>query len=214
MNCSPCLTAKEILDWVRTIDQGCAKKVQRFNRILRNFYLDTIDIPYNIVAEPIVASWIHTINTQYPIYKIFGFFGTGCDKCYIDQNNKCCGEGTSQLKMYNVDFNPWIGQYKKICDTEILAWIPNNLQNGYIVYSRWPVEILSMDNQVCLDPAMRTWLEFYIEMFYSETAWELNRMNLSKANYKEWLDKIKEASDNMTFSVEMWVSVNAPFYKN
>lgn len=213
MNCSSCLTAREILEWVRTIDQGCAKKVQRFNRILRNFYLDTVDVSYNIVAEPIGATWLHTINTQYPIYKLFGFFGNWCDSCFIDQNNKCCGQWTSQLKMYNVDWNPWIWQYKKICDTEIYAGIPYDLKNGYIVYSRWPIEISSMNDEVCLDPSMRTGLEYYIEMFYSETDWELNRMNVSKANYNEWLDKVKKASDNMTFSVELWVSVNAPFYK-
>ena len=210
MACQECLTANEILDGARMIDQWCAKKVDRFNRILRNFYLDTVGVQYNIVAQPIGANGLTTIQTEYPIYKIFWFFWEWCDPCFIDEGNKCCGQWTNFLKMYQVDRDPKVGQYKYECSTEIKANIPNWLKNWYFVYSRWPSEIEWMNEEVCINPMMQTGLEYMIEKFYGELDDDNNAREIARQNYTEWLADIKKASDTVTFSIELGVNANSP----
>lgn len=214
MQCTQNMTAKELLDWARMIDQWCSKKLDRINRILRNFYLDTVDIPYNFIAQPIVSTGLHTIQTEFPVYKIFGFFGNGCNACYIDQDNKCCGPDTSMLKMYQVDRAPQIGQYQYKCDTEILANIPGGLKNGYFVYSAWPIKVTSINDEIKIHPTMRSGLEYFVEKFYAEMDKDMEVRAMAKQNYEDWGKKIKDATDNPTFSIGLGISVNAPFYKN
>jgi len=212
MNCSSCIKAKDIFAGIRETDQWCKNKVARMNRILRNFYLDTVDVPSNIVAQPINWSWVVTIQTDYPIYKIFWFFWkawTCSAQCYIQAWSKCCGDWTDQLKMYHVNLNPWIWQYMSKCDTEVTAWIPQSLQWWYFLYSRWPKEIQSMDDEICLDPRMLTWLEYLIEAFYSESNLEDNKMSIAMQHYNKRLDDVKKATDTFTFSVEFgWTNYN------
>lgn len=212
MNCSPCMSAKEIFSSIREVDQWCKNKVARFNRILRNFYLDTVDVPSNIIAQEINWSGLITIQTEYPIYKIFWFFweAWSCTSaCYIDKWSKCCGDGTDQLKMFNVSVSPKIWQYKTKCDTEIEAGIPNSLKWGYLLYSRWPIEINSMNDNVCLNPLMLTWLEYLIEAFYAESNLEDNKMSVSMQHYNKRLEEVKKATDTFTFSVEFgWSNYN------
>ena len=212
MNCSSCIKAKDIFAWIREVDQWCKNKVARMNRILRNFYLDTVDVPWNIVAQAINWSWIQTIQTEYPIYKIFWFFWqawTCTAQCYIQSGSKCCGDWTDQLKMYHVNLNPWIWQYTSKCDTEIIAWIPQSLKWWYFLYSRWPKEIQSMDDEICLDPRMLTWLEYLIEAFYAESNLEDNKMSIAMQHYNKRLEDVKKATDTFTFSVEFgWTNYN------
>lgn len=215
MNCSSCMSAKEIFASIRETDQWCKNKVARMNRILRNFYLDTVDVPSNIIAEPINGTGVITIQTKYPIYKIFGFFweaGSCSSQCYIQKWSTCCGEWTDQLKMFHTTVSPKIWQYKTKCDTEIEAGIPTSLKWGYLLYSRWPIQIDSMNDEVCIDPLMLTWLEYLIEAFYSESNLEANKMSVSMQHYNKRLDQVKKATDTFTFSVEFgWSNYNYGF---
>lgn len=211
MNCTQCKTAKEILAWIRSIDQWCSKKVDRFNRVLRNFYLDTRNVPLNLVAQAITQEWLHTIQTDYPIYKVFGFFGNWCSKNYIHENNALCWQDISMLKMFQVDWaNLKTGQYKRICDTEINANIPNWIKDGYFVYSRWPISISGMNEEICMDPMMLTWFEYMLEKFYWEVDENVNTRETARQNYKDWIDSIKDAADTVTFSIETGINYNSP----
>lgn len=211
MDCTKCKTAREIIDSIRAIDQGCSKKIDRFNRVLRNFYLDTRNIPLNLVAQPITSEWLHTIQTDYPIYKVFWFFGTWCWKSFIDETNTLCGPNTNFLKMYQVDWeNPRVWQYRYECDTEIEANIPQGLRDGYFVYARWPVSITGMNEEVCMDPIMLTWFEYMLEKFYGEIDNDPNIREVARQNYKDRKESAKDATDGITFSIETGINYNSP----
>jgi len=204
MPCTNCVSVSQIMDWLRTVDQWCTKKIDRINRILRNFYLSTVWFADNIVAQPITFTWVGTIQTLYPVYKVMGFFGSWCgEQCYIPQNNKCCGEWTKSLKMYQTKLEPQTWQYKMECETEIKAVIPAWF-SWYLLYSRWPSAIDNMTSEVCLDGIMLSWLEYYMEMFYEQVEWEVNRMNVSKQRYDEWFELAKESQSNWVFEIVNW----------
>jgi len=202
-----CLTIKELLSATRIYDQWCAKKVQRINRILRNFYLDTIDISQNIVAQEFSGTWQIIITTIDPIYKIQWFFWEWSWPCFIDQSSRCtpwCS--TKQLKMSRADSCPKEWQYYIADCNTIQTNIVCNVKNWYIVYSNWPQQIESINDKICIDSYMRTWLEYFIEAFYERDAGEANRMGNSERLYKERIEKARKASDTRTFSIGSWFS--------
>lgn len=198
-----CYTPQEILDWLRTQDQWCSKKLNRINRILRNFYLSTMWLAENIVYEP-VPQWLHTIVTTFPMYHILGFFWNWCkDDCYMELSNKCCGEWTKMLKMYQTNIEPKVGQYNIVCENSLRVNTPSWF-SGYLVYSKWPNELTSLSQDICIDWMMLSWLEYYMEMFYDNVEWDINRMQINKARYEEWLKLIKESQEQWIFEVVNW----------
>lgn len=204
MSCTNCIKVSDIMNSLRVVDQWCAKKVDRINRILRNFYLSTVWFADNIVAQPIAAAWLQTIQTTHPVYKVMWFFWDWCwEQCYIDQNNKCCGTWTKSLKMYKTNLEPKIWQYKMECETEIRANIPSWF-NWYLVYSKWPIEISDLNSEICIDWVMLSWLEYYMEMFYEQVDWEVNRMNVSKQRYDEWFELTKESQSSWVYEIVNW----------
>lgn len=205
MACTNCRTVDDILDGLRTVDQWCAKKVDRVNRILRNFYLSTVGFADNIVAQPISWTGQMTITTITPIYKVMGFFWSWCwEACYIDQYNKCCWETTKALKMFRTNLQPKTWQYRMNCETELTAVIPAWFTDWYFLYSTWPKEISSTSEEICIDWVMLSWLEYYMEMFYEAIEWESNRMQVSQQRYNEWLSNTKDAQSNRVFEVKNW----------
>lgn len=204
MSCTICKPASEIIDSLRVSDLWCKKKLDRINRILRNFYLSTVWLSDNIEYQPIAGDWLQTIQTEYPVYKVMWFFWSWCwAECYMTQSDKCCGEWTKQLKMYKTNIEPRIWQYRIECEDEIIANIPKWF-NWYIVYSKWPKKINSLSDNICINWTMLSWLEYYMEMFYEWVEWDLNRMTISKQNYQEWLDQVKESEENRVFDVNNW----------
>ena len=96
MSCTICKPASEIIDSLRVSDLWCKKKLDRINRILRNFYLSTVWLSDNIEYQPIAGDWLQTIQTEYPVYKVMWFFWSWCwAECYMTQSDKCCGEWTN-----------------------------------------------------------------------------------------------------------------------
>lgn len=80
------------MDEIRPHDDGCQNKVKRFNRILRQFYLNTINIPYNYEAVPLNSDG--TVITNEPIYRKIAFAARGCsdNQCIFDFKEVCCGD--------------------------------------------------------------------------------------------------------------------------
>ena len=66
-----------------------------------------------------------------------------------------------------------------------------------------------MDDEICIDPLMLTWLEYLIEAFYAESNLEDNKMSVSMQHYRNRLENAKKATDTFTFSVEFgWSNYN------
>ena len=199
-----CIKAKEIMNGVRSVDQWCAKKVDRFNRILRQFYLHTAWLKYNYESENINADG--TIQTEYPIYKTIGFFGKWCSSdCLLDFDDVCCGDGLKALKMHEIfwwNLQQW--QYIQECEDQIKAALPAGTNSRMYVYSKWPKTITSMEDEICIQPAMLVGLEYLIESFHYENQWELNNATLATNKFNEWLAKIKETAKWITYRIESW----------
>jgi len=206
MSCQTCIKASELFDSLAITDewQSCEKKTARVNRALRNFYLDTISLPINMVSHRIANSWLQTIITEYPIYKVMGFFSSCGLNCSTSMNNACCGEWTQAIQMSRVNNNPQTWQYIVDCETQINSNIPNWHSDMYLLYSRWPKFITTMQDDVCIDSYMLSWLEYYIERFYHSYQWDINRYNMAKWEYSERLNNAKEAAAWRTFIINWW----------
>lgn len=208
MLCKEKITIKELLDSTRIFDQWCSKKVQRINRILRNFYLATVDLPWNIIAETFTGKWLYDIRVDYPIYKIHGFFGCGNWNCFISQSDKCSScDDTKQIKLYRVDHEPREWQYKIVDCNTVRISMPCDASNQYILYSRWPITIQWINDEIEIDSFMRTWLEYFIEAFYEREWGEVNRMGNSERMFNEWKKSAMDAQNTWTFSVSQGINV-------
>lgn len=197
-----CKTAKEIMEEIRPNDQGCALKVKRFNRILRQFYLDTIDIPYNYEVHSLNADG--KVVTEYPIYRKIAFVWQGCadNNCIFDFKEVCCWNGMKVFKMEEIHWgNLYSGSYKDVCHNELEFILPPGWKNAQLIYAKWPNELWWMNETVCMHPAMLVWFQLLLESFYYESEGEMNRMTISKNDYKEWLLKIKKSTEKNTFRV-------------
>lgn len=204
-----CKTAQEIMEEIRPKDDGCKNKVKRFNRVLRQFYLDTIDISYNYEVQSLNADG--KVKTEYPIYKTIAFVGWGCsdNNCILDFKTICCGDGIKIYKMEEVHgWNIGSGMYIQTCEDELEFMLPSWASNAQLVYSRWPKEIDAMNQKVCMHSAMLVWFQHLLESFYYESEWEVNRMTLSNTKYNEWLEKIKKSKDKPIYKVSAWGTNN------
>lgn len=196
------VTANDILNWTRSIDTWCLKKVDRFNRILRQFYLDTTNIKFNYIVESLDDSWIQ--ETEFPIYKSIAFIAEWCsdNDCILDFKDFCCGEWLNVIKMeelYGWELYKW--SYILKCVDEIEYELPQNAVNPSFIYAQWPKELSSMNDSIEIYPQMRVWLEYLVELFYYETQEEPNKTVIARQNYERWLKKIEEVSRNTTLKI-------------
>lgn len=203
-----CKTAKEIMDEIRPSDDGCKNKVKRFNRVLRQFYLDTINVSYNYEVQSLNADG--HVKTEFPIYRTIAFVWGWCsdNNCIMDFKDICCWDWIKIYKMEEIHgWEIWSGMYIQDCEDEIRFMLPSWATNAQLVYAKGPIELEMMTEKVCMHSAMLVWLQHLLESFYYESEWEVNRMTLANTKYTEWLKKINESTFKPIFKVGTgWVN--------
>lgn len=194
MTCLTKSSIKEILHWLNVNDPTCTKKVLKFNRILRLFYTHTYLFRQNIISESVSTTAGTTTKTlQYPINKVWWFFGKGDWPCFekIETNCVCCGEWNSLIMMNYNSYDEGKGKYKILWENEIKYTLPCDASEAYVVYSRWPIQITSICDVLEIDQYMLTGLEFLIEWFYERRENNTNRQQLVQSDYFKWLEEAR-----------------------
>lgn len=207
MSCDNCIKVKDLFSSLSVSDPSCTRQIARINRILRMFYLDTVWYTQNIVEH--WFSWKNEIiiKAKYPIYKIYWFYWKWEWKCFREFKRSCscwsCKKCTTKEIMLTQS-NYWVDEweYMRKCENEVYVNLWVNAGQSYMLYSRWPETITSLNDDICIDPYMLTWLELLIEWFYERSNWEANRMQVTDSYYKKWLDAAKTATQ--TDLKEFW----------
>lgn len=215
----------KLFDWLNIKDDTCKKKIARINRILRNFYIDTVEFDQNRVSEEIVCEWDSKITTLYPIYKLRWFYWIiddttqHCYKACIQpwaEDEICitCSsdpQKTFLLKTFptkNDERMPW--QYTRVCENTIFFNPYDCFDRFTIEYTRWPLEITNIDSEIQIDSQMLIALEYLIEMHYALRDDEYNRANKYQELYIKSLQQLSQNNSFIPYSV--WPTSNNTKY--
>lgn len=199
-------TIDDILKPLNISDGGCESKIARINDILASFAIEAYELyPLKRIEKFNVQNCTTPITTEYPIAKVWGFYGKWCNVwCSLDPKD-CCAWYRRLLmeEMYwdNLDKN----SYAIVWDNEVECRLPAWTSEWFIVYSRGFPELTDKDSEIEMDRYMMTALRLLIKSEYA-LDWD-NDLNMS-ANYKSRFDNkikaLKRMYDNNIKFVILW----------
>lgn len=209
------IKVKDLFAGLNLSDTTCSGMVNRINRILRNFYLDTIDFEQNRVSQEVTCIWDTTINTEFPIYKLRWFY------VKVDSNIQCVSmhcitnstedevcrtctwdpQSTYLLKTFQTKWDRSEWQYTISCDNTIHFNNYSCFDHVFIEYSRWPLTVTSIDDYIQIDSKMLIALEYYIEWHYSLRNKELNMSNKYAEVYSKVLAQLADSNSFIPYSI-------------
>lgn len=210
------IKVKDLFAWLNLSDITCQSKIARINRILRNFYLDTIDFEQNRVSQVVTCNWDTTINTEFPVYKLRGFYvevdpsDSWCiakhciTNSTMDEVCLSCGtdpQSTFLLQTFQTKWNRAQWQYTMSCDNVIHFHAYDCFPEIYIEYSRWPLTITSLEDEISIDSKMLIALEYYIEWHYALRDKQLNLKNTYAELYADVLSKLVQSESFIPISI-------------
>lgn len=184
-----CMEVKDFLCWL-DVDFGsdCDAAVCKMNAVLRRHYTKLIGSQATKSSLWFVWSWEHTLQSPNGenIYKVHWVHVQLCDECDPDECHikmdwcSCSNWYMIPLKPSLWDIDPWT--YVTDCDkVSINVWC--NVKKWYIIYSRWPKEIESLDETICFDPLEEDILQTGIMRHYFQL-----KKELEMANYYEQME--------------------------
>lgn len=207
---------KDLFKWLNISDVTCSVAINRINRILRWFYLDTIDFDQNRISEEIVCNWDTKHETEFPIYKLRWFYAV------IDPNNSQCinlhcvahseedqiciscgtdPQVTYALKTFPTKWERAQWQYTMTCENTVFFHAYDCFNKVYIEYSKWPLKVTSLEDEIQIDSKMLIALEYYIEWHYALRNKELNMSNKFAELYSQVLWKLADSESFIPYSI-------------
>lgn len=204
-----CFKAKDLFVWLNLEDDTCKTKLDRLNRALEMFYMDTLDFEENIQAEWFWWSGLIDVETKYPIYSLKGFYANWCkDACFVEDDNICIPCWTCMdcpapklLQMFPAKYDLKEWQYEIICDNKVRVNQYSFATNQFIVYSRWSKKIETLEDEVCMSTKMKIAFQYLLEWSYAVRDREFNAINFYQSLYTETLRKVSKSSDFIPYSV-------------
>jgi len=164
--------------WI-SLWNNCHKNVCKMNNILRRHYTNLVWSEVTKSVLTFTGPDSHTITTGNweHIYKVLWVI-LQIDNC--TNTNKCLTKLIS-CGLCDCQENDWyslwireaarsdlmIGDYTVDRDT-IMINVGPNVNNGYVIYSRWPQKLTSMDSEICLDPMEMEIIQQEILRFHAE----------------------------------------------
>ena len=198
------IKVKDIYNWTNISDSWCKSKIARFNDILSSFAIEVYDLYPRKYIQRFNPS-VEQINTKYPIAKVWGFFGKGCNVwCSSDPKDCCAGFRRlliEELYWDNLDQN----SYAIVWEKEIQIKVPSGTTDAFVVYSKWFEEVKSLEDTIDIDPYILSLLKLFMK---SEYALESeNDINVSANYYSRFqtrYKKLKEMFDNSVKYIVPW----------
>lgn len=198
------ITVKEIYNWTNITDSWCKSKIARFNDLLSSFAIEIYDLYPRKYIQRFNPSGEQVI-TKYPIAKVWGFFGKGCNVwCSMDPKD-CCAWFRRLLieELYwdNLDQN----SYAVVGEKEIQVKVPNWTTNAFVVYSRWFERVNSLDDVIDIDPYTLSLLRLYMKAEYAlESENDINASANYRSLFNTKLKALKAMYDNNVKYVVPW----------
>lgn len=209
------MKVKDIYSWTNITDSWCESKIARFNDILSSFAMEVFDFyPRKVLERFTPANWSYT--TKYPIAKVRGFFGKGCNVgCSLDPKDCCAGYRRLLMEelygdLDELDQNSYSVVYdndkswEEIIDT-VNFKLPCGTNDVLIIYSKGFPKVTSLDQDIDIDRYTLSLLRLYMK---SEYALESdNDINMSANYYSRFqtkLKRLKEMFDNSVKYIVPW----------
>ena len=210
------MKVKDIYSWTNITDSGCESKIARFNDILSSFAIEVFDFyPRKVMERFTPTGWSYT--TKYPIAKVRGFFGKGCNVgCSLDPKD-CCAWYRRLLmeELYwdareDLDANSYSivfdnnKEWEEIVDT-VNFKLPCKVDDVMIIYSKWFPKVTSLDQDIDIDRYTLSLLRLYMKSEYAlESENDINMSANYYSRFQTKLKRLKEMFDNSVKYIVPW----------
>ena len=209
------MKVKDIYSWTNITDSWCESKIARFNDILSSFAMEVFDFyPRKVLERFTPANWSYT--TKYPIAKVRGFFGKGCNVgCSLDPKDCCAGYRRLLMEelygdLDGLDQNSYSVVYdndkswEEIIDT-VNFKLPCGTNDVLIIYSKGFPKVTSLDQDIDIDRYTLSLLRLYMKSEYAlEWATDINMSANYYSRFQTKLKRLKEMFDNNVKYIVPW----------
>ena len=210
------MKVKDIYSWTNISDGGCESKIARFNDILSSFAMEVFDFyPRKVMERFTPANGTYT--TKYPIAKVRGFFGKGCNVgCSLDPKDCCAGYRRLLMEELYWDARKDLDQnsysivfdndkaWKEIVDT-VNYKLPCKVDDVMIIYSKGFPKVTSLDQDIDIDRYTLSLLRLYMKSEYAlESENDINMSANYYSRFQTKLKRLKEMFDNSVKYIVPW----------
>ena len=210
------MKVKDIYTWTNITDSGCESKIARFNDILSSFAMEVFDFyPRKVMERFTPANGTYT--TKYPIAKVRGFFGKGCNVgCSLDPKDCCAGYRRLLMEELYWDARKDLDQnsYSIVFDND-KAWeeivdtvnykLPCKVDDVMIIYSKGFPKVTSLDQDIDIDRYTLSLLRLYMKSEYAlESENDINMSANYYSRFQTKLKRLKEMFDNSVKYIVPW----------
>lgn len=183
---------KELFTDLNISDSWCSSKLARFNSIVDEFMIEAYDLQTLKVGQyfPNDGNDYTTIVPEYPLLKVWNFYGKWCNlTCAIDKDT-CC----SWYKMLLL--NEWF--YDTIDNNEFAIGChdvrvkANWVKEWIMVYTRHLWHFHTLEDEIEIDSVTLSLLRLYMQNVYALK--ETSDSNTAQYYYNRFLDLMKKAN--------------------
>lgn len=205
-----CFTARELMCGLGlNLSSNCEKDVCKMNSILEDHYLLLVDMETTKVAAWFTWEWLQTVSSVNweDIYKVHRIVVSPTDKCcrpYCTHDLESC---TSDCCTNNL----WLDIHPAFWDIDVWWFVINNdkvdfnvwewVSSWYIVYSRWPKTISSLDDPICIDPKEIRLLKSSISKSWSEMMWDFEWAAYFEQRQFKSIQQLEKIEDRLPYRI-------------
>lgn len=183
---------KDVFTSLNISDSWCKSKLERFNAIVDEFMIEAYDLQTLKIGQYFPNDWndYTTIVPEYPLLKVWMFYGEWCNlKCAID-NDICCWKYKKLL------LNE--GYYDALQQNEFAIWCDDVrlkaswVNSGIMVYTRHLWHFTSLEDEMEIDSVTLSLLKNYMQNVYAIK--ENSDSNTAQYYYNRFQDLMQKAN--------------------
>lgn len=192
-----CTTPKDIICWLWiSFWWKCDKQLCKFKSVLRRHYAKLLWTQATMETIWFVSWWTQILTTAHweEIYKPWSVH-IKLDRWTNPISWITPLERLDWEQWYSVPLRNYIAEFNMDIWDYVVKWntiellLPNNVEQWYLVYSRWPQDVRSLSDQFCLNPTEWELLQAWMMRMQAEVNkdydaakyWEQREYNIVKS---------------------------------
>lgn len=206
-----CKTARELMCGLGlNLSSNCEKDVCKFNSILEDHYMMLVNTESTKAAVWFTWQWIQQVTSLNgeDIYRVHSIAVTPCDKCCppscmhkLDSCDDCCNHWY-WLEIHNAYFE--LDKWGFVVNNNKIDFnVGEGIVKWHVIYSRWPKEITSLDDQICVDPKEMRLLKASISKNWAEMAWDFEAANYFEGRQFKAMQQIEQIEDRTPYRISL-----------
>lgn len=207
-----CITAKDLLCWLWiNFWTDCDKQSCKLNAILRRHYTNLVNTKITRCAIGFTWGWHQQLTTAdwsdiYRVLWVYVELEDNCDiwPCYRKEESCWCDcDDTYSLAISEAYWELWVWEYS-VDWNEVCINVWENVKRWHIVYSRWPKEISSIEDDICLEPMEIEILQMWVLRYQAEIEKDFNLAKYFEQQMYNLKTRIVELEDRIPFSIKWY----------